>query len=239
MRKLVIGDIHGNYKALLQCFDRSKFNYEQDKLIAIGDVCDGWAQVKECINELLKIKNLVFLLGNHDQWALNWMVNNVKPMIWLSQGGKNTMASYGFSNKNVPKSHIEFLRWAPCWFEENGKLFIHGGLYNPKVAVQQQDINEILWDRTLITKAMTKQALANATNKIPKNLTQYKEVFIGHTTTLHFKTIEPIHACEIWDLDTGAGWNGKLTIMNIDTKEYWQSDFAKELYPNTKGRWEN
>lgn len=30
--------------------------------------------------------------------------------------------------------------------------------------------------------------------------------------------------------------HGKLTIMDLDTQEYWQSDLVKELYPNEKGR---
>lgn len=33
-----MGDIHGAYKALQQCLERSKFNYENDKLIQLGDV---------------------------------------------------------------------------------------------------------------------------------------------------------------------------------------------------------
>jgi serine/threonine protein phosphatase 1 len=37
----------------------------------------------------------------------------------------------------------------------------------------------------------------------------------------------------VWNIDTGAGWSGKLTIMNVDTKEYWQSDLISELYKNT------
>jgi len=32
-------------------------------------------------------------------------------------------------------------------------------------------------------------------------------------------------------MDTGAGWSGKLTIMDIDTNEFWQSDVVKDLYP--------
>jgi len=35
----------------------------------------------------------------------------------------------------------------------------------------------------------------------------------------------------VWNLDTGAGMSGKLTVMDIDTKEYWQSDLVTELYP--------
>ena len=39
MKTFVIGDIHGAYKALLQCFERSGFDYEKDHLIVLGDVC--------------------------------------------------------------------------------------------------------------------------------------------------------------------------------------------------------
>lgn len=43
MRTLVMGDIHGGYKALMQCLERSKFDYEKDTLIQLGDICDGWS----------------------------------------------------------------------------------------------------------------------------------------------------------------------------------------------------
>jgi serine/threonine protein phosphatase 1 len=63
-----------------------------------------------------------------------------------------------------------------------------------------------------------------------------KEIFIGHTSTLLWKKTEPIHAANIWNLDTGAGSHGKLTIMDVETKQYYQSDLASLLYPNEKGR---
>ena len=45
-----------------------------------------------------------------------------------------------------------------------------------------------------------------------------------------------MNRCNVWNLDTGGGWLGKLTIMDIDTKQFWQSDFVYELYPEEKGR---
>jgi serine/threonine protein phosphatase 1 len=42
--------------------------------------------------------------------------------------------------------------------------------------------------------------------------------------------------CEVWFMDTGAGWSGKLSMMNIDTKEIFMSDPVPELYPGVKGR---
>ncbi|MCA9398849.1 MAG: metallophosphoesterase, partial [Candidatus Omnitrophica bacterium] len=55
MRVFAIGDIHGAYKALIQCLERSGFDYQKDRLIVLGDVCDGYPQAKKCISELLKI----------------------------------------------------------------------------------------------------------------------------------------------------------------------------------------
>ena len=37
----VLGDVHGNYQGMLQCFERSNFNYEEDTLVFLGDINDG------------------------------------------------------------------------------------------------------------------------------------------------------------------------------------------------------
>ena len=44
MRTLVLADIHGGHRALLQCFERSSFEYENDQLIFLGDATDVWSQ---------------------------------------------------------------------------------------------------------------------------------------------------------------------------------------------------
>jgi serine/threonine protein phosphatase 1 len=54
-RTFVIGDIHGAYRALRQCLQKAAFNYSNDHLICLGDVCDGWPETRESIDELLKI----------------------------------------------------------------------------------------------------------------------------------------------------------------------------------------
>ena len=46
MKTFAIGDIHGAYKAMMQCFERSKFDYKKDRLIVMGDVCDGYPDVR-------------------------------------------------------------------------------------------------------------------------------------------------------------------------------------------------
>lgn len=63
----------------------------------------------------------------------------------------------------------------------------------------------------------------------------YKEVFIGHTSTSRFDPdLKPVNLSNVWNLDQGGGWEGKLTCMDVDTKEFWQSDIVKDLYPGVK-----
>lgn len=241
MKKFVIGDIHGAYLALLQCLKLSKFDYEKDLLISIGDICDGWKQTQECIEELKKIKNFIFILGNHDSWFLNFINTGILEPIWYEQGGRNTLFSYGYDiienendNINIPKSHIDFLNKHILYYLLDNKLFVHGGI-EPTKKVENHSKNYLMWDRELITNAYKKH---NPNRKDYKLIKYYDEVFVGHTTTQIFDldNLTPLRCCNVIDIDTGAGWSGKLTIMDINTKEYWQSNIVAKLYPNEKGR---
>jgi len=88
---------------------------------------------------------------------------------------------------------------------------------------------ECHWDRSLFTGAKS-----GAKSQSPFKATKvFKEVYIGHTAT---RSHLPENYGNLWNLDSGCGWHGKLTVMDIDTKEYWQSNFSKNLYPNEKGR---
>jgi serine/threonine protein phosphatase 1 len=40
----------------------------------------------------------------------------------------------------------------------------------------------------------------------------------------------------VWNVDTGAAFEGPLTIMDVKTKEFWQSEPLPNLYPTEKGR---
>ncbi len=223
----VIGDIHGAYKALLQCFERSQFDYKKDRLIVLGDVCDGYSEAKQCIDELLKIRHCDYIIGNHDLWALDWATRGIKEDIWLKQGGRETIASYG--GQEMPQAHVDFLKNAHLWIELKGRLFVHGG-FNPLAPIGEQRLEVLVWDRDLFYDARRKY-LVNPDFQYDG----YTEIFIGHTTTQTFGSLEPLKLCNVWNLDTGAGWSGKLTIMDVNTHQYWQSDLTPGLY-GIKGR---
>ena len=39
-----------------------------------------------------------------------------------------------------------------------------------------------------------------------------------------------MQAANIFNLDTGAGGKGRLTIMDVETKQLWQSDLVAGSY---------
>ena len=228
MKTFIVGDIHGAYRTLLQCFERSGFDRKKDRLIVIGDVCDGYPDVKQCIEELLKVKHCDLVIGNHDMWALNWALRGDKPEIWTSQGGDRTMASY--NGGPMPKTHIDFLKSGQLWLEIDDRVFVHGG-FNPDISLSSHSAQALVWDRRLLDMAWKKHLMGNECQ-----LGRYKDIFVGYTTTEIYNTLEPMHACNVWNVDTGAGWSGKLTIMDVDSKEYRQSDLTPDLYGGTPDR---
>ena len=223
-RTFVLGDIHGAFRALKQCLETADFDYEKDRLIALGDVCDGWPETKACIDELLKIKNLIFILGNHDSHLLNWMETGNIPKDWFVHGGEATVKSYG---DYIPGFHIAFLKNAKYYHVEDNRLFVHAGII-PGQKLDTQSPSIFMWDRTLATLVMDFH-----NRGVNYKLTEFDEIFIGHTpiTSPH-----PIVSCEVWMMDTGAGWGRTLSMMEIDTKEFFISDPVSSLYPGVQGR---
>jgi len=228
-RTFVIGDIHGAFRALQQCFERAEFDNDNDMLICLGDVCDSWPEVDKVIDKLLGVKTFVLIEGNHDQWALDWFISGTAQSIWTNQGGDATITSY--KEKEIPAAHIEFLQSALPYFVSGNKLFVHGGII-PGIPLEKQDRGIFAWDRSLISSAMILKDSGRE-----RNLTGYDEVYIGHTPTLKYGEKVPVKACEIYMMDTGAGWpDGVLTIMDTNAKETYKSDIMSRIYKGIKGR---
>jgi serine/threonine protein phosphatase 1 len=270
-RTLCLGDIHARIEALKEVLTKSKFDYDKDKLILLGDVIDGGSNTYDVIEELLKIKNIIFVKGNHEIFFMDSIFKGTLPSEWINQGGANTLNSYGgkvipgtypedepvlvdVMGVRIPRTHIEFLNKTKLYHIENNMLFVHGGL-DPNKPIQEQKEDVLLWDRSIIKYAET------------NNIQSYKKVFCGHTSTqlierefINYKCrnckhewekkyekkedltgnpiceeckstnifqslgcTKPLKIGNLYCLDTGAGWDGKLTIMNIDNEEYWQS----------------
>ncbi len=239
-RTLAIGDIHGGFKALKQVMERANVN-EKDQLIFLGDYVDGWSESASIIQFLINLsekQECIFIKGNHDAWTEDWLSFGNAPDVWLFNGGQSTVDSYSDYSLEELEAHLEFFqRMKNYYVDEQNRLFIHAGYSSMHGPENEMYSSNYRWDRTLWETAVAMdRKLSKNSELYPKRLLLYNEIFIGHTPTLHLGIKEPINKANVWNLDTGAAFSGSLTIMDVDTKEFWQSDPLPSLYPNEKGR---
>jgi len=243
MKKFVIGDIHGGLKALLQVLKKINCD-ENDTLIFLGDYVDGWSEspaVLDFLIDLQKKQNCVFIRGNHDELLLDWLLGNnenIDEKLWFQHGGEATVLSYQKIDVATKEKHIHFLQSLQNYYLDNeNRLFIHAGFTNMRGVKHEFFKAAFYWDRTLWETAL---AMDNQLSKdaitYPNRLKIYKEIYIGHTPVTKIDETIPVNKACVWNVDTGAAFKGTLTIMDVDTKEFWQSDSLPGLYPNEKGR---
>ncbi|TXD48102.1 metallophosphoesterase family protein [Polaribacter sp. IC073] len=239
-RTFAIGDIHGGLKALLQVLNALEITAE-DTVIFMGDYVDGWSESAQVLDFLIAFSekiNCIFIKGNHDVWCEEWLHTAAANPTWYLHGGKETIASYdGFSTEEK-QQHITFLKSMPLYhLDPENRLFLHAGFTSMHGVERELFKGNFYFDRTLWEMALAMDGSIDKDHATyPKRLQHYKEIYIGHTPTTNFGETIPMNAANIWNVDTGAAFTGKVTAMNIETKAYFQSDALPSLYPNEKGR---
>ena len=240
MRTIAIGDIHGGLKALVQVLNKTEIK-EEDTLIFMGDYVDGWSEAAQVIQLLIELSekiNCIFIKGNHDVWCEEWLRNGEVNQTWYMHGGKETMDSYDGVSKEEKKAHLNFFEAMNLYhLDKQNRLFLHAG-FTSQHGVKREPVKEaFFYDRTLWEMALVMdQSITKDSLIFPSRLKHYNEIYIGHTPTTNFEEVVPMNRLNIWNIDTGAAFKGKVTAMNIDTKEFVQSDNLPALYPDEKGR---
>lgn len=239
-RTLIIGDIHGALKALHQIFKRADVT-NTDTLIFLGDYVDGWSESPEVIDFLIALKtthNCIFLRGNHDDLLLQWLEAKKDNPQWFNHGGRLTMEKYSLLSPDEKQVHIDFLKTLENYhLDEHNRLFIHAGFTNLNGVTYEYFPKMFYWERTLWENALSLDSTIEKDSPYyPKRFNLYKEIFIGHTPVTRIGETVPINKANIWNVDTGAAFKGPLTILDIGTKQFWQSDPVYQLYPEESGR---
>lgn len=163
-------------------------------------------------------------------------------------GGKGTLLSYlehadkkgryfasgsGFKTSmiaaDIPETHKDFFNSQELYYiDKKRRCFVHGG-FKREVPFKDQRTEDYYWDRTLWSDAVDhKNAMRGRDQFIMA--TKFREIYIGHSPTTHWGTDKPIRTFNIINMDTGAGHSGKLTILGVASKKFWQSDPLPELY---------
>ncbi|MFY9310305.1 MAG: metallophosphoesterase family protein [Bacteroidia bacterium] len=181
-RTLIIGDIHGGYRALIQVLKRAELN-TSDKLIFLGDYVDGWSESRQVIDHLMlleKSNECIFIRGNHDTWCEEWLDSGAAPEQWLHHGGVSTVKSYEGIDVKKKKEHLQFFRNMKNYYiDEQNKLFIHAGYSSMHGPENEVYASNYRWDRTLWEMALVADKHLDRDSKLyPNRLKLFNRVYI-------------------------------------------------------------
>lgn len=235
-----IGDIHGGLRALQQLVQRIGLK-KDDRLIFLGDYVDGWSESRQVIDFLMQLEKshtCIFIKGNHDAWAEEWLQGMGANVDWLIHGGQATVASYNGITDKERFQHLEFFdRMLPYYEEGRERLFLHAGFSNMRGPSREHHPANFYWDRTLWEMAMAvDKRIPKSSLFYPKRLLLYDEIFIGHTPTTNYDIEIPMNCSNVWNVDTGAAFMGRISALDVDSKKFKQSDVVQLLYPGETGR---
>lgn len=240
MRTLVIGDIHGGLRALKQILDLSQLS-NTDKIVFLGDYVDGWSESPALLDFLIELSEsqpCIFIRGNHDDLLCDWLDKGTDNLMWHKHGGESTINAYKTVSSATKQKHIRFLKSLQNYhIDEQNRLFVHAGFSNMNGVEYEYFKNLVFWDRTLWETAMALDTTIQKDDfRYPTRFKLYSEIFIGHTPVTRIGQTTPVNYANVWNIDTGAAFKGVLTIMDVDTKEFLQSQPLPELYPDEIGR---
>ena len=167
-RTFVIGDIHGCGKALRTLIE-DIMPLANDTMVFLGDYIDRGPNSRDVIDQLIELKRqcrAVFLRGNHEVMLQAVLNGGANPALWIRNGGRATMASYGGTIERIPEPHREFLDGLRPHYETSQCIFVHAN-YDPTRPMHLQDEQDLYWRHLCVD--------------IPIPHHSGKTVFVGHT----------------------------------------------------------
>jgi serine/threonine protein phosphatase 1 len=216
-------------------------SFKNTRFIFVGDYVDGWSGSAEVISFLIGFSNkndCIFIRGNHDELLYKYLKFGDNNPMWLSQGGESSVESYSGFSKTEKGIHLRFLENLVNYhIDSENRLFLHAGFTNQHGPQHEYYPNLVYWDRTLWEMACAMDtSLSEESDRYPKRLKLFKEIYIGHTPVTRVGHDKPANFANVWNVDTGAAFKGRISILDIDSKQIWQSDPVHTLYPDEKGR---
>lgn len=130
MRYGVFSDVHGNHVALRAVLDFYRKNGVEN-FICCGDIVGYGPQPLECAEELMSIKNLTAVMGNHDAAAVGKM--DVK---WFNS---NAAWAIEFAKKHLSGAAMDFIARLPERCETPDFTVVHG---SPRKPLTEYLLNE-------------------------------------------------------------------------------------------------
>ena len=80
-RIFAMSDIHGHYDEFIENLSKIDLSDKNNRLILIGDYIDNGLQSFQVISKIIELekiypKQIITLLGNHEEWFYDWLILN-------------------------------------------------------------------------------------------------------------------------------------------------------------------
>ena len=166
---IIIGDVHGCYKTLIELIKQLP---ENEQICFVGDIIDRGKDSYKVVEYIIK-NNHLCVLGNHEQMMIDSQgENNYMTQNWIKQGGLETLNSYpkifNLQEKKLEidnlkiNEHLNYFKTLPLYIEQKfdgyKNLIISHSFIIDKIdeyKLKIIDFNEkedILWNRKVLLK---------------------------------------------------------------------------------------
>jgi serine/threonine protein phosphatase 1 len=216
MRTIAVGDIHGHAAALRGLIDAIAPG-PADTLVFLGDYLDHGPDSQGVIATLLDLQarcTVIALLGNHEEMAIASRTSAAAWRQWLDPvfGGQATLNSYGGieSVNDLPLEHLQFLQGLQRYHEVDTHFFVHAN-YAPNWRLADHDSRTALW---------------LSLDDLPQPHYSGKIAVAGHTPQMQEGILDLGY---LLCIDTGCGYGGHLSALDIESGQVWRVDEAGRL----------
>ena len=155
-RIFAIGDIHGCARTFETLLINQLQIQKSDSIYCIGDYIDRGKKSKEVIDFILGLKDegyqIYTIRGNHEQMLLDSFNNEEASDLWLKNGGKTTMKSFGIQSiVDLTEKYLSFFTDTEFYILKDDYIFVHAGLNFENENIFE-DREAMLWIRSFDTQ---------------------------------------------------------------------------------------
>ena len=188
-----ISDIHGHYNEFIKSINKIDLSVKDNRLILLGDYIDNGLQSFQVISKIIELekiypKQIITLLGNHEEWFYDWLILNkptasafpetiqsffsLEELDYILKSNPNNFETGVRDEIKNNIKFIPFINWLKKrykdkrYYETDTQIYVHAGI----------DEANNLW------KDLTSPEMF--TNKFPITTGRfYKDIISGHVAS--------------------------------------------------------
>jgi len=197
VQRLVIGDIYGCYRELMELLDQAALS-EEDEIIALGDILDRGPDSQRVLEFFRHHPNAFSLMGNHERKHIRSFKGETRPA--LSQRITRLQLGDAYSGA------VAYLKTFPYFLDLPEATLVHGFL-EPNVPFSGQ--LETVTAGTIVGEDYLKKRYGFPWYEL---YTAEKPVIVGHPNYLGTGELF-IYRERVFVIDTGCCRGGRLTAI--------------------------